>query len=653
MYYLRSTDNGAKITLRAPSSFTNGGLSHVSGTTYPQIEVTLTLKGMDYSSWKATFDFTAEGSGSFSKYLTGNIGVTIYNTPLFSIGISEMDSSNGGLNNYFSLSYEVTLPYESDGTMDNINLVWEGLSIYGRTVKVESALSGYNQTEFIRPLQQEPFFVKAPFVYYPESKYSGSDTIRPEFWSLDEHSVYNYSLVVPHVPAGANKLKMMIPTTGGTNLETDALWEFSIDNPEIGLYEGRFALDNEGRFKLLQVMKETGSAVIHLTTFLIGFAANGVYQEPVSIADPLQISISLEQPVVMGTVEDTNPLTIALTGDSSVLILNASSALTKIQAEAVGTAVIREKSIQNGAESVVNVNEYTWQEVKSHIFYFGAIDNRSYGSTVKVEVPYIDYVKPTAVVKGSIVTGEGNLNLRVFGSYFDGYFGVKNNTISVNYRYKEQGAEDSTFSNWFPLPEVDVDTESKTYSVSATISGLEYTKTYVIQACINDELSIFYSADYVAASKPIFDWSATDFNFNVPVTIMGSTVMTGGSSEPKILWEGTNNMKEGQVIALSEAISAQASGILLVFDYAGTGTVWMTHYVPKAMVQIYNGGAHVFMMATSARLEYVGGKQLYISDTEIGGHEYNNDNAEVASEYTGSNVKFRKNMIMLRYVLGV
>lgn len=647
MYELK--DYGAvRVTIGARATSFN----QITGANYPSVKVVLTQKGMDYSSRTATFDFTAEGYGSYSKYMTGVVSVSIYGTPLFNIAISDMKYWSGGDYETFTITGEVTLPYEADGTMDNIytSMKLEGISIYGRTVEAVgyyAHTAGAYYNESIPPLQQEPFFFGAP--YYITESFEG------ETGNIQEHDVRNFHLVVPYVPTGANKLRMVIPTYGGEDVSVaDYIWEYVIENPQIGWYKDTLSLDNEGRYKVLEAIKAAGRLESLLTTFLIGFANDDYYyDEPVCVQSPCEIIITLEQPVVVGKVKDVNEITIALTGDDSVLILNASSALTTITAEAVGTGIIREKSIQNSAETVTNVDEYTWHGVKSHIFYFGAKDSNRYSTTIRVDAPYIDYVQPSAVIKGSIVTGEGNMNMKVYGSYFDGSFGIANNTIEVYYRYKEQSADDSEFTAWIQLPEVEVDTSSKAYSVSATITGLEYTKTYVIQACIVDALNTIFSADYIAASKPIFDWSASDFNFNVPVTIMGNSVMVGGGNEPKILWEGIETMKEGQTIALSEPISGQPTGILLVFDYMGAGTAWVTHYIPKAMVRIYNGGAQIFMLANDARLGYVGAKQLYISDDEIAGHEYNDDYAEVNSQFQTSNIKYRSSAFYLRYVLGV
>lgn len=640
MYILKNTDNGAKVTLRAWMSGENGGLNYINGYTFPAIDATLSLKGMDYRSRTAILDCTVKGSGAFSAYLTGTIAISIYGVALFTINVADIKF------NTFEITQEVFLPYEEDGTMDHLNLVWEGRSLYGRNVKVQSATPYTdNPTEFpmdgfLRPLQQEPFFIKS---FWSES--NNPDNYYGKGYLVDESTKSNFSLCVPFIPERATKLRVVIPTVMGEDVGADALWEFVINNPTVGLYEGRFEIDGNGRYKLNEQVKAQGGGVTYGTSLLIGFALGDVYEAPASIATPFTIAISLEQPIVLGSVKDTNPVTIALTGDENVLVLHESNALATIQASATTGAVIKETGIQNGNEIMLNVASYNWLKVGSHIFDFYAKDNRSYVGSTRVEAPYIDYVKPTAVIKGSIITGEGNMNFKVSGNYFSGSFGLVDNEIFVYYRYKLQGAEDSEYTDWIRLSDIDINAEAKTYSVQSTVSGLDYEKVYVFQAHIADALNTIVGNEYVAVSVPIFDWSNEDFNFNVPVTIMGAKI--GG--ENPILWTGNDMMAANANVQLSAPISSQMHGIVLVFS--GTSDVsWNTAYVPKAMINLYNGGGHTFLMANNAGLSTFGAKYLYISDTSITGHA---TNVTDSSSAAASGIKFGNAYFSLRYVIGV
>lgn len=117
----------------------------------------------------------------------------------------------------------------------------------------------------------------------------------------------------------------------------------------------------------------------------------------------------------------------------------------------------------------------------------------------------------------------------------------------------------------------------------------------------------------------------------------------------QLLWEGNQPMTNDQIANLSEPISKQKSGIVLVFarymqneePYA-----WSSFFVPKYAVNGYNGSGHSFIMATNC-FAVVATKYLYIRDASIQGNE-NNINADTANGITFNNSAFT-----LRYVIGV
>ena len=100
---------------------------------------------------------------------------------------------------------------------------------------------------------------------------------------------------------------------------------------------------------------------------------------------------------------------------------------------------------------------------------------------------------------------------------------------------------------------------------------------------------------------------------------------------------------------LSEAVSAQRHGIVLVFcAYNGiddTNHSWQSFFVPKQLVALSTSG-HTFTLSQE-KFSYTGTKYLYIYDTYITGHSDNN--------LTGTNngITYANNKFVLRYVIGV
>ena len=124
------------------------------------------------------------------------------------------------------------------------------------------------------------------------------------------------------------------------------------------------------------------------------------------------------------------------------------------------------------------------------------------------------------------------------------------------------------------------------------------------------------------------------------------------SSHPgKVLWTGTWYMTAGHTAELSEKISEQVNGIVIVFSRIGDGVAqndnFASFFVPKTIVAKHPGLGMNFFMSHSS-FEYCGAKYLYISDQQIKGHA---NNSLIGTGATG--IKFENNRFIMRYVIGV
>lgn len=114
-------------------------------------------------------------------------------------------------------------------------------------------------------------------------------------------------------------------------------------------------------------------------------------------------------------------------------------------------------------------------------------------------------------------------------------------------------------------------------------------------------------------------------------------------------------MTADQTVTLSESISAQPHGIVLVFSRFNPETQEVQshnfnyHFIPKAMIGSLGGGTYgsSFIMATS-NFALAASKYLYFTDTTIKGHESN-----TAVGTAASGIKYNNNTFVLRYVIGV
>lgn len=119
-----------------------------------------------------------------------------------------------------------------------------------------------------------------------------------------------------------------------------------------------------------------------------------------------------------------------------------------------------------------------------------------------------------------------------------------------------------------------------------------------------------------------------------------------------LLWSGVYYMSASQVAKLSEPVSKQRSGIVLVFSRYSSGEAqnyhFSTHFVPKYQVKQHAGCGHNFLMTTDGTFSAFAAKYLYLHDTEIVGNANN--------EATGTGtcgITYTNNGFVLRYVIGV
>lgn len=122
----------------------------------------------------------------------------------------------------------------------------------------------------------------------------------------------------------------------------------------------------------------------------------------------------------------------------------------------------------------------------------------------------------------------------------------------------------------------------------------------------------------------------------------------------KVLWSGDYFMNSSQTCTLSEAISAQANGIVLVWSYyseiesAALDQNFNHFFIPKYQVAAHPAKGKTMLLSTTTG-GTIASKYVYISDTAIKGYE--NNDAEAYTADSGITLSPRK--FVLRYVIGV
>lgn len=234
------------------------------------------------------------------------------------------------------------------------------------------------------------------------------------------------------------------------------------------------------------------------------------------------VSESASKPTLSPTVVDNNSTTIALTGDSTKFIKYYSNAAVTTGAAARNSATLKSQKITCGSKSISSASG-TINKVESGSFKFSATDSRGYTTSQTVTKTLINYVKLTCSMNASAASTSGVAELKISGNYWGGNFGATNNTLTVQYRYKEQNG---TYSNW-TNSSVSIDNSNNTYSTTVTISGLNYLNAYTFQARAIDKIATVKTTEQTRKTVPVFDWGKNDFKVNGDFHVTGATTLDG------------------------------------------------------------------------------------------------------------------------------
>lgn len=371
--------------------------------------------------------------------------------------------------------------------------------------------------------------------------------------------------------------------------------------------------------------------------------------------------------------EDTNTVTKTLTGNNQKYIRKYSNLKVTITSA-------NKMTTQNGATpkyyNIVVGNkieklDYSTSEISKTINNMDdntvtvfAVDSRGNQKDKTKALDIVEYFE-TVLQSVKIERKEGigeTVLISLSGKYANINFGAKTNTVkSIQFRKKSK--TETEFGSWVEIKQlITINTENGTFSCdSKEITGQTFTlgTEYDIEVQVKDELSSDIEPVSLNSGKVLLSalkntgicvGGIYDENLGGPLQLDKKNVIDwiNGKQDKiiqKVLWSGVQYMTADHTITLSEPISQQTSGIVLIFSaYDGEAKPYNFHcfFVPKQFVSLYNGRGMYFSLvdfdpANDAR------KYLYIKDTTIQGNANNG-----GVHYNLNNSKF-----VLREVIGV
>jgi hypothetical protein len=222
-------------------------------------------------------------------------------------------------------------------------------------------------------------------------------------------------------------------------------------------------------------------------------------------------------PIIFPIVEDINATTFALTGDKSKLIKYHSNAYAKMEIHSNVALNDDMYIIRNGNETVYGY-EGTFYNVESNEFKFSCEDSEGNVGTATHKATMVNYKKLTCNIEKCSIDGSGSAVLVCSGSFFNGSFGAKDNTLTVRFWLRSSTSD----FGWRTITgTANIQIEGNYYSVTAPASGLNYQDEYTVTFEISDKLSTV-TAESKVNGVPLFHWGKDNFQFEVPV-IFNST----------------------------------------------------------------------------------------------------------------------------------
>lgn len=232
------------------------------------------------------------------------------------------------------------------------------------------------------------------------------------------------------------------------------------------------------------------------------------------------LTIVNANPVCNPTVKDIGGNSITYTGDAANKMIKGYNVMAvTFGVSALKGATITSKKVTCGGKSLTADGNFV--NAESGDFVFTVTDSRGNTTTKTIKKTVINYKKLTCGLSETKFTTDGVISFKIYGNYWKGSFGAVSNTLLVKYRCYEVGA-----SPVWQTTTATINSDG-TYTANVSVSGLDYRKKYVILAYASDKVhNVDNNTHIETPSKtmscvPVFDWSETDFNFNVPVSING------------------------------------------------------------------------------------------------------------------------------------
>lgn len=214
-----------------------------------------------------------------------------------------------------------------------------------------------------------------------------------------------------------------------------------------------------------------------------------------------------------------------LTGNANVGIVNFNGVEVAVNPTARYNATIASISVKHGGITNATATS-TFEKLYNDNFIITVVDSRGFSISATKSIPLVNWFKPSFSFTATSPDATTNhSDIKVEGTFFSSSFGAVNNILNVDCRWKTGSGE---YSEWQAMA---VETNANAFAATYTAT-LDYAKQWIIQIRVIDKLTTQEGKEIIVITLPVFDWSESDFNFNVPIYVNNKYLLvpTGGSA---------------------------------------------------------------------------------------------------------------------------
>ena len=339
---------------------------------------------------------------------------------------------------------------------------------------------------------------------------NASITAAPNFTD-EENPTINYSN-----PAGnaITTLKACIANSSGT-----VVYAAYRDIPKDGS-SYTFELTDEERdaLRLATINSNTLAVKFYVTSVIGGVEAYSTLDKILTIVNAM--------PDLTAIAKDTGGYSVPLTGDENKIIKGFNYVNVSMDSTAKKGSTIKSQTITNGSQMIKD-SSGGFTDTEDNDFIFSVTDSRGNTTIKTITLDMVDYIKLTCNLETKNPTADGEMAFKVSGNYFNGNFGAVDNTLAVEFRYKENDGEYSEWVAAEPTPTI----SGNSYETNVNLTGLNYRSSYTFQARAIDKTNIMLSSEKKVKTIPVYDWGENDFQFNVDIYDKFNQLINNGLAE--------------------------------------------------------------------------------------------------------------------------